>query len=176
MNKYYTMIGSRSTPDDIQELLKQIATKLESKGYTVRSGGADGADSCCNHVTNKEIYIPWNGFNNYYKSQQGVIVYSDLGQEDECDDYYKVHHQWWNNIKKDSVKHLHRRNIHQVLGKDLDSPSKFVICYAEPDTKRGKGHVKGGTGTAVSLALSGGVRVYNLYYKNHVEYLTEKLL
>jgi hypothetical protein len=41
--KYYAGIGSRETPKDILDLISKIAIKLESLGYTLRSGGADGA-------------------------------------------------------------------------------------------------------------------------------------
>lgn len=46
MSKHYTMIGSRSTPEDIMKLMERLAYKLASQGWVVRSGGADGADSC----------------------------------------------------------------------------------------------------------------------------------
>jgi len=39
----YSGIGSRETPDDILELMKAVAYKLAGRGYTLRSGGADGA-------------------------------------------------------------------------------------------------------------------------------------
>lgn len=40
---FYTGIGSRETPQEIQNLMFKIAQKLDSK-YILRSGGADGAD------------------------------------------------------------------------------------------------------------------------------------
>ena len=79
MSKYYTMIGSRSTPESIQHLMMLLAKKLCSQGYIGRSGGADGADSALEkgvieYITeNKlpatqagnymEIYLPWKDFN-----------------------------------------------------------------------------------------------------------------
>lgn len=170
MYKPYTMIGSRSTPEPIIKLMKNLSSVLCNEGFIVRSGGANGADSCANHVVNKEIYLPWNGFNGHYADfWSGFIVYSDLNKIEECDKYCEIHHGWWKSIKKESVKHLHRRNIHQILGATLESPSNFVVCYAEPDDTRGSGHVKGGTGTAVSLALSHGIKVINLFYQDNVD-------
>lgn len=170
--RYYTLIGSRETPKHVLDQLKEIATKLDSLGWYVRSGGANGADSCCDHVKYKEIYLPWNNFNGHKKNwKTGYIVYSDLGRLKECDDYCKVHHQYWDNIKRESVKHLHRRNVHQILGVNLNIPSEIVVCYAKPDDKRGKGMVQGGTGTAVSLAKSEGIEVCNLYFKDNYERL-----
>jgi len=163
--KYYTMIGSRLTPVHCEDLMKRLSHELCRLHYTVRSGGANGADTCAEYgFTNlnsdlHEVYLPWSGFNN-----KSGIVYSKLGLINEASELCSKHHLWWNTVKKESVKHLHRRNMHQVLGKDLITPSQFCILYAEPDTNRGEGHVKGGTGSANSLCLEQGVPVYNLYY------------
>ena len=43
--KYYAGIGSRKTPKDICELMTRVARYLYFKGYTLRSGAADGADT-----------------------------------------------------------------------------------------------------------------------------------
>lgn len=43
--KTYEGIGSRNTPEDFKYLLFHAAKTLAMKGYTLRSGGADGADS-----------------------------------------------------------------------------------------------------------------------------------
>lgn len=172
MNKYYTMIGSRSTPDTILEIMKDVATKLDSKGWYARSGGANGADSACNHVKHKEIYLPWNGFNGHYHNpSEGYYDYKTFQRKHEADAYMMCHHKYWSSVKRESVKHLHRRNVHQVLGNTLNSPSKIVICYAEPDSERGKHHVKGGTGTAVSLAISFGIPICNLYDERNIDRL-----
>ena len=68
MNKTYAGIGSRETPDDIIEFMMKCGAYLANKGYTLRSGGADGADlaferGCDKYDGIKEIYLPWTGFN-----------------------------------------------------------------------------------------------------------------
>ena len=40
----YAGVGSRSTPDDIQQEMDVIARMLAVVGARLRSGGADGAD------------------------------------------------------------------------------------------------------------------------------------
>ena len=70
-----------------------------------------------------------------------------------------------NNTKK---RKLHTRNIYQLLGQDLVTPSRFVLCYAQPTSKDAV-TVKGGTGTAVKLGLDNGVEIVNLYYKENVD-------
>lgn len=41
----YAGIGSRQTPDDILELMHRIGSTLAINGFTLRSGGAVGADT-----------------------------------------------------------------------------------------------------------------------------------
>jgi predicted Rossmann fold nucleotide-binding protein DprA/Smf involved in DNA uptake len=42
---YYAGIGARSTPPQILSVMTRLASKLEGMGYTLRSGGAAGADT-----------------------------------------------------------------------------------------------------------------------------------
>jgi hypothetical protein len=51
------------------------------------------------------------------------------------------------------------RNAMQVLGPDLDTPSKVVVCW----TKNGK--TSGGTGQALRISLYHGVPIFNLGVK-----------
>lgn len=55
----YAGVGSRATPEPVLDLMRRCATRLEVLGYTLRSGGANGADTafeegCCR----KELYLP----------------------------------------------------------------------------------------------------------------------
>lgn len=122
---YYTGIGSRNTPEDILELMSKIAKKLETLGYTLRSGGANGADKAFeNGVENlKEIYLPWKNFNNNNSEFFNV--------SDKARDLASKFHPNWSNLKF-SVKNLMGRNAYQVLGYNLDKKSEFVICWT-PD-------------------------------------------
>ena len=74
MTKYYTGVGSRSTPPEVMELMTKVATKLESLGYSLRSGAADGADTGFENGVinplNKQIFIAWEGFSNRYDSEE----------------------------------------------------------------------------------------------------------
>ena len=62
--KYYAGIGSRETPVELKEKIKTVVEHLNQKNYTLRSGGAQGADSFFEEFARKkEIYLPWMGFN-----------------------------------------------------------------------------------------------------------------
>ena len=44
--KPYALVGSRNTPEDVLRFMEELVYQLCIKGYTARSGGADGADTC----------------------------------------------------------------------------------------------------------------------------------
>lgn len=60
MMKIYAGIGSRKTPKKILEQMRNISSFLAKEGYTLRSGGADGADSAfedgCDLVLGEKKY------------------------------------------------------------------------------------------------------------------------
>ena len=153
---YYTGIGSRETPQSVLDFIDKIALKLQSMGYILRSGGADGADLAFEwNVSQKEVYLPWRGFNNNQS-----MLYSPSA---EAFDIASPHHPAWNKLPQ-AVKKLMARNAHQVLGQDLSTPSQFVLCWT-PDAcvnSAGRSRKTGGTGLAISLASSLGIDVHNL--------------
>lgn len=148
---YYAGIGSRETPLEIQEYFTILGKYFAKLGFTLRSGGADGADKSfeigCDKVKGrKEIYLPWNNFNG---SGSDLIVYNSKAFETA-----QRFHPYWHNLK-DGAKKLQARNSHQVLGWDLETPSSFIICY----TKNGK--LVGGTAQALRIAKHYNIPVFN---------------
>lgn len=148
---YYAGIGSRETPEEVLDSFIRIARYLGKNGYTLRSGGADGADlafekGCSEVFGKKEIYLPWSGFNN---SHSNMVLNNPKAFEIAA-----KYHPYWHNLK-DGAKKLQARNSHQVLGYDLDTPSSFVVCW----TKGGKD--VGGTAQAIRIARDFEIRVFN---------------
>lgn len=142
----YTGVGARATPKGVRDRMTKLASLLPD--WTLRSGGADGADLAFeNGALNKEIFLPWEGFNN-----NDSLLYTQSKEAREI--AAKIHPKW--NDLKESVKKLHTRNIHQVLGKDLKSPSLFLVCWTE------NGEDIGGTRTAIICAKENNVPVFNL--------------
>lgn len=148
---YYTGVGSRQTPTIALEVMKFIASDLLMKNYILRSGGAGGADSAFESVIPsddmKEIYIPWKKFNNrsstlYPPSEDAYNLASSI-------------HPSWNKLSK-ARKLLHARNCHQVLGYDLTTPSRFLICWTTD------GRLTGGTSTAIKIAMHNDIPILNL--------------
>ena len=154
MDKFYTGVGSRNTPKDILAEIVTIASKLDNLNYVLRSGGAKGADlafelSC----DNSEIFYA-----------------SDSTPEAEA--IASKFHPAWNKCNA-YARRLHGRNAFQVLGRDLKTPSKFLICWTLDGCIR---HVDrtirtGGTGTAISIADHYGVKIFNLANHSHTRRL-----
>ena len=151
----YAGIGSRSTPEDIQEAMGAFAAVLSDRGFTLRSGGAPGADTAfevgCDRMDGrKEIFLPWKRFNHhpshYFRpSPEAFAIASEL-------------HPQWARCNY-AARSLHARKVHQILGADLQAPVGFVLFWA-PEYE---GIVTGGTATAVKLARVHRIPVFNLY-------------
>lgn len=169
-NRYYTMIGSRETPQHILDVMIKVASKLTLQGWVCRSGGASGADTCAELGVSlgaplsgrMEIYLPWEGFNGRSANNRGYIDVSKMSSRFDAAKIAESIHPNWGACSR-GAKGLHTRNIYQILGKDLQTPSEFVIFYAIPVGNNGQ--VKGGTNTAVQLGINNGCRVSNLYDK-----------
>jgi len=172
--KYYAGIGSRQTPGTILNVMKDVAFYLSLDNYVLRSGAASGADTAfeegCDRIFGeKEIYLPSPRFNN---SLSELYIISEAAKE-----VAKSFHPNFNGLS-DYAKLLMSRNSYQVLGKDLNSPSLFVICWTD-DGSDGI-HVKtsgktGGTGQAIRIANHYGIPVHNLRNEKVLEYWSEWL-
>lgn len=171
---YWTGVGSRETPDEILLLMTFVAKLLTDLGWVLRSGGAKGADSAfyagakqsANFYNAKPyIYLSWNGMKNgveklYENPSEGLYDAQQYPTWNAANDRAFELRGSWERCGQGGIAH-HTRNVFQVLGHDLFTPSKFLICWAIPVGKQGA--VKGGTNTAVKLALQENIDVINLY-------------
>lgn len=150
----YTGIGSRETPFDFIQEIYKVSYIL--RDCTLRSGAAKGADEAFElNATKKEIFIPWNKFNKYVHNGDDVFALEFMDNKDEAERISKEYHPNWNRLSKGGIS-LMTRNVYQILGKDLKSPSDFLVCY----TKDGK--ISGGTGQAMRIAKDYNVPIHNL--------------
>ena len=157
----YCGIGSRQTPQHQLSVMTKIGESFAKKGLLLRSGGAIGADTAFERGGDvvkgkKEIF--------YATNNKGIIVSESIMQQalvlagqihpawDRCSDY---------------AKRLHARNCMQILGRNLDEPADFVVCWTKD------GGPTGGTGQAIRLAMSRDIKIYNLYFDSHLQELRE---
>lgn len=148
----YAGIGSRETEDWALEQLRTAAANFAQMGLTLRSGGADGADTACEQGCNsaggaKEIFLPWPRFNG---NGSCLVDAPPLAYEVAA-----AHHPAWNRLPQ-SVRKFMARSSCQVLGADCQSPSRFILCWT-PDGKGG-----GGTGQALRIAKTFSIPVFDL--------------
>lgn len=180
----YAGIGSRKTPEDARELIHEIAIQLNKMGWILRSGGADGADTFFEEAaTRKEIFLPWKGYNNRPTAPISFRVEPSPKVSGKLTDSYSMYFQGPTQEaidlaeeqiagyrdRKQGVRKLLARNMHQVLGENLDSPVECVICWT-PD-----GKICGGTAYAIHLAKSRDIPVYNLAKTGDVDRLKSKI-
>ena len=141
----YAGIGSRKTPSDVLETMTKIAKRLENLGYTLRSGGAVGADTAFEKgATKKQIF--------YSK-----------GSTERTRTIAKEIHPAPTKISGIALD-LMARNTNQIFGENLDTPVDFVIAWT-PDgaeTSQDRTIQTGGTGQAIDMASRKGIPVINL--------------
>lgn len=138
----YAGIGSRETPHLILNKMTDIAVKYSSLGYLLRSGGAIGADTAFENGSSfSEIFRAKDA------TKDAILMAESF-------------HPAWHRCSE-YAKKLHGRNMMILLGKNLDTPVDFVVCW----TKDGK--PSGGTGQALRAALHYKIPVFNL--KNSLE-------
>lgn len=146
---HYAGIGSRTTPPEVLAAFEYLGCELAKRGYVLRSGGANGADSAfekgCDAANGrKEIYLPWKGFNGNNSRLFGVTEEAEKAAAYYHPRYFQI---------TESAQKLIARNTYQVLGSDLQTPSDFVICYTE------SGNGGGGTGQALRIASHYSIKV-----------------
>lgn len=148
--KFYAGIGSRKTPSTMLLRMENYAKYLQSIGYTLRSGGASGAD---------QAFERGAGSNSIIYTAEDATRLSPSVYQRAFQIVKKVH------PNPDALAgyslNLHIRNVLQVIGDgESKSPVDFVICWAPPTSDRV--HVIGGTNTAVTTARLMGIPVFNL--------------
>ena len=152
----YAGIGSRETPKEVMDQMTELAKELESRGYTLRSGGAQGADTAFERgATSKKEIFPGG----QKAGEREMKIAREIHPNPQALDNSKNPAFVWN---------LMARNTNQVFGKNLNTPVDFVIAYTQDGlTDYTKRSIKsGGTGQAIDMASRKGIPVINLANPN----------
>ena len=156
---FYAGIGARNTPPQILNMMTHLASKLESLGYVLRSGGAKGADTAFElgvaNPANRQIYLPSQTFNQKVAGQGGYINASNLPHWQQAVATVNQFHPAPGNLSE-FARALMARNAMQVLGKTMNEPAKMVVAWTPG------GQTVGGTGQALRMAQSYGIPIRNL--------------
>ncbi len=166
-NKIYTGIGSRETPPDKLQIMRNIGYTLAKYGWLLRSGHAPGADQAFEYGAKNaastrttpglEIFLPWPHFEEAPERDPQYITPSIhcLDTYEQAVNIASHFHPAWNRCT-DGAKKLHTRNVYQVAGRDLNTATNFIVCW----TKDGKR--EGGTGQALRMASYLEIPIFDL--------------
>jgi hypothetical protein len=154
----YSGIGARKSPPDILRLMADAASALARQGYTLRTGGAEGADEAFREGAVEaggivELYLPWPGFNCHDRAELQHPSKRAL-------EIAEAHHPRFRELP---AKHqaLIGRNSHIVVGANCDAPSTFALLWTPG------GATVGGTGHGIRLCLGYRVPIFNLARADH---------
>jgi len=167
----YAGIGARKTPEDVLEMMRLIAIRLASIGYTLNTGAAKGADQAFANGAlggfgTVQLFLPWTTYEQEWISSLSGDVQLHVLQPADTEAYQSVYdyHPYAQNLSGGIIK-LHARNFCIMRGVDK------VFCWTP------NGAITGGTGQAIRIALDRGIPVYNLgnaeTYLNHKKRLIE---
>lgn len=150
-----TGVGSRETPEEICELFVELGAEAKRRGWWIRSGHAQGADYAFERGAEDHciVYMPWDTFNKEYPIL-GRARTSPL-RDEVLDIVYRHDHYAHDGISQ-GVKRIKSRNVYQVLGEDLATPSDLLICWTD------EGKVIGGTGLAIRIAREHEIPIINV--------------
>jgi hypothetical protein len=171
-DRWITGVGSRDTPEAIQPLVATLVRALAARGYGFRSGGARGADTMFENAAGSagaELQVFVTGRRARSPHHTPMLTMPTAIQE-EAAAIAAAHHPVWPKLDE-WEKALHTRNVPQVLGPTLRSPSKALVCWAPRSELDEQGRLKnvgGGTGQAARVAYAYGVPSYNLALPDHV--------
>lgn len=159
--RYYAGIGNRhGVPTEVKSCIQHIAGNLAGSGYVLRSGGAEGCDQAFEQGARRakgkcEIFLPWKQYNDHQSRKFEPSFEAWL--------IAQRFHPRWSTLSL-GAQNMMSRNVHQVLGEDLDAPVEFVLCYTRDGCTSTDTRTKdtGGTGMAISVACAWGIPVFNL--------------
>jgi hypothetical protein len=152
MSKIISIIGSRETPSEILSQLTVISEFFAKNKWTLRTGGAVGADDAGLMGFKKvkdstvELYLPWQGYNEHYN---GILWSQENWNE------ASKHHPVWDELSLNS-KIFHSRNIAIALGVTNQVFTDVVICWTL------EGEEKGGSAMVIKLAKLHKIPLFNL--------------
>lgn len=170
MAESYTGIASRVTPNFIEEVMVSFAKRLNVKGWLLRSGHTEGDDAFewgagGEGSPGVEIYIPWANFNG---SEFGTLPSQEARQ------LAAKAVPWWHNMNE-VERDLAARAAHEMLGIDLNSPSRFLICWT-PDGAMSVDDLSAETGGcmwAITIASYLDIPIFNLAVKEHAKHICD---
>lgn len=167
--KPYAVVGNKEFPTDLIPKLTSIVKKLDSLGYTARTGSMKGLDVCVEEfTTNVELQLPWKNFNNKeskntYSSPEILAIAKSL--QPGFDELALP------------IKGFLAKNVRVLLGGKGISRAIFLLCHSEDgaDSARQVTSRTASVGHAIKVADKFNIPVFNLKNDNVEEQLMSYL-
>ena len=102
----YAGIGSRKTPGTVMEIMGRLSRRLAEEGWTLRSGGADGADAAFAAgapANRRTLYLPWRSYN---EIPDGVVM--NPAEQIKAEAFVRRYHPAWSRCGR-GARALHAR-------------------------------------------------------------------
>lgn len=171
----FSGVGSRNIPHALQAEIGNLSYLLGKEGFKLRSGAAPGADTAFEAGMNlagapSRIYLPWAGFNNSYRFKEPHLTNPSILEAvrnpppttsfiDTASPEAFLLARARGILNGQSARDaLMSRNMHQVLGTNLQQPSSFML--AAPSSSAS------GTRHAMELAADLNIPTFNLTASN----------
>jgi hypothetical protein len=163
----YAGVGSRQTPPEALARIEALAGCLAREGWILRTGLSPGADQAFYEGAlaaggSAELYLPWPGFEEQAQrrgdAESARVLCSPTGAARRLAARF---HPGWRRLAADD-RDLLARDAHELLGADLCSPSRFLVCWTADGSRDGRGLYEDGTGQALRIACHHAIPVFNL--------------
>ena len=160
--KAYTGIGSMECPLNILDEMQSIALRLSSSRILRSTGtGCKSFENGCKQGSGAlEMFIPWKGFNGY---EANIYYISRKAAE-----YAKRTHPYWDALQAGNKK-VQACNVQRILGRELNDPVEFVICWTD------RGRKNGVVGHYIRPARVAGIPILDLGSSTGVEEVSDFL-
>jgi len=159
----YAGIGSRETPQEVLDKMTEVAKYLEELGYTLRSGGAIGADKAFEKgvTSKKEVFL-----GSVKTGEREKKIAREIHPNPQALDNAKA--KTTGKSISDFMWNLMGRNTNQIFGANLDTPVDFVLAWTQDGLTdyRKRSLQSGGTGQAIDMASRKGIPVINMANDN----------
>ena len=163
--KTFTGVGHRVIPMAVRSFLFEAGAIMSANGYKGYSGIASGSDTCfqkgCESVGGEFLALrPFSGYGETSVSLNTITVnVEELQNYQEARYIASLIHPIWKELSY-KVQSLHTRNVYEVIGLDLESPTDIFLMYAKVSSAT---TVEGGTNTAYQLAREFNIKTLNFF-------------
>lgn len=165
----YGGLCNPDAPENVLSQMKQLAHRLDEKGYTLRTNGGKGGEEALESGTErKEMHLPWKKFNDRDSKFTKTT--------DEAKAVIRHFAPSFDTLKP-AVQTIIASKAHVILGKDLNNPVKFLVCWTQDgaETVADRNARTGYIGVGIALAASLKIPVFNLKKPDALERLKQFL-